>query len=411
MMDSPSRLNRRMVGALRVRLPELGLEDVHDPRARRGLRWKLPTVLRTLLVGLIGHAQSFAETEQLSAELTPAVRHKLGMPRRLPDTTARDLCCRLEPDSLRQLMVRGIRVAHGRKALSHDALPMGVVSLDGKATVLPSCDDRYAQRQSQDDGHTLRGSVRTITACLVSSPGQPCLDAYPIPAFTNEMGAFPWALRALVRQYKGLDLFRLVTYDAGGCSLENAELVRDLSLHYFFGLKESQPTLLAEAQRLLGTIEPSKCLASTDEPHGATGGRWIRRLYLTEEMAGFGDWQTLRVVLRVESEQLNSRGERLSYDNRYFISSLPQGRLSFSQWLHVVRRQHVVSNRRAAKGQEPLGFAAAAPSRAWKMAATTHWTLSFAKTTALGSQATPREPSSCRCFGALPITCSPCSAP
>ena len=63
MMDSPSRLNRRMVGALRVRLPELGLEDVHDPRARRGLRWKLPTVLRTLLVGLIGHAQSFAETE------------------------------------------------------------------------------------------------------------------------------------------------------------------------------------------------------------------------------------------------------------------------------------------------------------------------------------------------------------
>jgi hypothetical protein len=62
------------------------------------------------------------------------------------------------------------------------------------------------------------------------------------------MGYFNQALMNLVTAYKGIDLFRMVSYDAGACSAENAKLARSQGVHYLFGLKGNQPTLLAEAQ-------------------------------------------------------------------------------------------------------------------------------------------------------------------
>jgi hypothetical protein len=102
-----------------------------------------------------------------------------------------------------------------------------MVSLDGKGTAVPSADDFYAQRQTSSDSAALTGVVRTVTATLTSHPARPCIDVATIPARTNEMGAFESALRGLVEAYDGIDLFRLVSYDAGACSLDNAGLVRD----------------------------------------------------------------------------------------------------------------------------------------------------------------------------------------
>jgi hypothetical protein len=57
----------------------------------------------------------------------------------------------------------------GRKALEPDGLPFGVIALDGKDTVVPACDDFFAQRQTASGGAPLAGAVRTVTATLVSS--------------------------------------------------------------------------------------------------------------------------------------------------------------------------------------------------------------------------------------------------
>jgi len=86
--------------------------------------------------------------------------------------------------------VSGPRVkmtAHRRKAIEPVGLPFGVVAMDGKVTALPSCDDRYAQHKTTEDGH-LVGLLRTTTCTLVSSAAKVCVDAIPIPAATNEMG-------------------------------------------------------------------------------------------------------------------------------------------------------------------------------------------------------------------------------
>ena len=64
--------------------------------------------------------------------------------------------------------------------------------------------------------------------------------------------------------------------------------------HYLFGCKQDQPTLFNEAQRLLA--RKRKPLAETVDLRGNLEVH--RRLYLTQEMAGFLNWRHLRTVVR-----------------------------------------------------------------------------------------------------------------
>ena len=341
-MAQEARLTRRMIGVLAARLPEARLDRVKDPRRKHGRRWELCILLRAVLVAMVAGCKSLALAEALTAEMSTPLRKRLGIGRRIADTTMRDVLCALDPAELRGPMHALVRSAHRRKALEPEKLPFGVVALDGKSTAVPSCDDDYAQRQSQDAGG-LVGVVRTTTCTLISSRAMPCIDAIPIPATTNEMGQFEVSLRSLVQAYDGIDLFRMISYDAGACSEHNARVVRDLGLHYLLGLKGTQPTLLTEAQRLLASLPWQRAIASSEDVLG--GPRTVvRHIYMTEEMAGFGDWEHLRTVLRVESETLDSRGQRLAHENRYFVASLPASRLTPAQWLLVVRLHWGVEN-------------------------------------------------------------------
>lgn len=176
------RLTRRLIGALRARLPDLGLEHVQDPRRRlESARWSLPHVLRATLVGLVAGCRSLADLESFTSATSRAARKALGLRGRLPDTTTRDLLVRLEPSDLRAARVNQVRQAHRRKALEPDGLPFGVVSMDGKATAIDAWDDAYAQRQRHGGSATgTCGLVRTITSCLISSRARVGLDAAPI---------------------------------------------------------------------------------------------------------------------------------------------------------------------------------------------------------------------------------------
>jgi hypothetical protein len=332
-----------MLGVLEARLPETRLEQVKDPRSVRGRRWRLEVLLRVVLVAMVAGCKSLAQAEALTAEMSLPLRKRLGIARRVADTTMRDVLCALDSEELRGPLHAVVRAAHRRKALEPEDLPFGVVAMDGKGTALPSCDDVYAQRQSQGEGKPLVGVVRTATCTLISSRAKPCIDALPIPAATNEMGQFVANLRSLIHAYGGIDLFRMVSYDAGACSENNGSVVRGLGLHYLFGLKGTQPTRMAEAQRWLASMPQQSAAASTEDVIGGPR-RVVRRVYLTEQMTGFDEWVHLRTVLRVESETFDARGKRTAHENRYFVSSLPASRLTAAQWLLVVRHHWGVEN-------------------------------------------------------------------
>jgi len=340
------RLTRRVAGALGARLPELQLQEVPDPRHARGRKWSLATMLRATTAGIMAGCQSLAEVEHLTDEMSLPMRRQLGLARRLPDTTLRDLVVAVDPQELRRPLWRQAKAAQRRKALEPFGLPFGVVAMDGKGTAATTWDDEYAQRQPHSVGLGASGIVRTMTCTLVSSRVKVCLDAIPIPADTNEMGHFAAAFTSLWAVYGGGELFKLVTYDSGGASKANADLVRQHGLHYLLRLDAQQPTLYREARRLLHQLPVSAAVHFTED-HTGTGTE-RRYLFVTEEMAGYYGWDHLQTVVRVHSVKRDRDGKLIPQEahqqDRYYLCSLPRGRLNSEQWLYLVRQHWGVEN-------------------------------------------------------------------
>jgi hypothetical protein len=336
------RWNRRLVGACSARMSELRLGDARDPRLRKG-RWGFGRLLGVMLLGLVADRRSLAETERLTEKLSGPVRRRLGIGRRVPDTTLRDAAVRTDPEELRGRLHRQVRLARRRQALDHDRFPVGVATIDGRSTATRLCDgNRYGQTHHDALGREQHALVRTMTSTLVSSRAQVCLDACPLPPEGNEMSTFPVVLATLVREYDE-GLFQVVTADAGSCSEANARLVEEAHRAYLFRMKAGeQPTLYQEAERLLGRLRPGEAAAETVDRVGTT--TVTRRVWLTGEMAGFHGWEHLRTVLRVESETYDAATGQTGLEERYYLSSLRLARLSAALWLKLVRLHWGVEN-------------------------------------------------------------------
>lgn len=339
-MAQIARLRRRIAGLIAARVPDLQLEQLQDPRAARGKRWELTTLLVAVLAGMLAGCTSLLSAEQLTRFMTRAARRLLGIARRVPDTTMRTAICAMAPEAIRTVIHRQMHAAHRRKSLALGVLPIGVVAIDGKSTAIPGCDDHYAQRQTAEGG-SLVGVVRTMTCCLISSAALPCLDAIPIPAHTNEMATFQLCVSELKRVYGHLDLFQLVAADAGSCSQENAQFACSQGLHYLFGLKSTQPTLFAESRRVLEHRNQEHAQACSEDFLGGER-KVVRKLYLTAGMAGY-HWEHLQTVLRIESTTFD-HGRCVEHENRYYVSSLAAASLSAEHWLQLIRRYWGVEN-------------------------------------------------------------------
>jgi hypothetical protein len=332
-------LTRRHVGHLAARLDELPLHEVGDARTGR-IKHSAQTLLKATLTGLAAGCKGLAELEQLLADLATGARRALRLRGRVPDTTMRDFLVRLDPGDLRRLLHVVVRRAHRRKQLVHD-LPVRAVSFDGKATATwlfdpPDAATKYGQRQDSVS------VVRTVTSCLVSTPARPCLDAFPIPPETNEMGVFPAAFQAVLDAY-GDDFFDVAMYDSGATSLANATLVRERGKHYVLSLTDNQPTLLAEAQRLLGGLHDGTAEATSTDLDGSD--IVTRTLWTTSKMAGWLDWEHLRTVVRIRSVRVDRwTGQTRSVEDRYYLASLEHTALAGDQWLTLLRRRWAVEN-------------------------------------------------------------------
>jgi hypothetical protein len=305
---------------------------VTDPRTGSNTYWRLATVLPVVVMGLVAGARSAAELEALTVDMSAAARRWFRISRKLSDTTVRDLLLRLAPSELRAMLHAQIRSFHRQKALEPERFRWGVVSMDGKATTIRAWDARYAQRQGS------HGVIRTITASLVSSPGCPCIDAWPIPPSTNEMGSYLDALRALIAAFRTLDLFRIVMYDAGACSEANARGTRELGLHYVMQLNQAQPTLFAEAKRFLDA-EPAHVVELDEQ-----GGRVRYHIKVTAQLQGFLDWQHLRTVVHVHRETIDRHGAVTRQGDRYFVTSLSHTSLEPEQWARLIKARWAVEN-------------------------------------------------------------------
>lgn len=240
----------------------------------------------------------------------------------------------------------------GRKAPAPTATstPLGAPAMLGGGGAV-AVDDKYMTTLIFDppDAKVKYGQVNstglckvgTLTACLVSTPCRACLDAYPIPPATNEMGTYVDAVDALLGAY-GRTLFDVVMFDAGACSLANATATVERGLDYVFCLRDNQSELLKEAERVLAcrkldTADAVSCDLDGDEVV-------IRRLWRTSSLAGWLDWTHLRTVLRLHTTRTDKTTGEAKTENRYYISSLAMDRLTAEQWQELIRRRWSVEN-------------------------------------------------------------------
>lgn len=328
-----------------MRLPELKLSEVSDPRAKRGQRWRLEQLLRSVLVGIMAGSKSLADIEKLTSEMSQSMSKMLGLCRRVADTTMRDALCKFDMHSLgslRQALHRVIKSAQRRKALEPQGLPFGVVAMDGKATALCAWDDDIAQKHANEQTHHAYGLMRTVTCTLSSAVAKPCLDAIAIAPKTNEMGFFKAAFVQLCENFSSL--FTLVTYDAGVSSEDNGQAVVDAGKHYLFGLKNENRLMFQLAKDLL---QNKPVLAKTIDvlSNKKTTTRTLRMVEQSPLPSGQNElcWSHTRTLLSVTAT-FEEDGKVVAQETRYFNSSLTPDALEAAQWLRVVREHWGVEN-------------------------------------------------------------------
>jgi hypothetical protein len=328
---------RRIAGFVASWFPRLELDGVPDPRHARGKRWQVRQVLAAGLLGHMAGCRGLGEVERLTGKLSRAIRRQFGLHRRLPDTTMRDVLCRLPWQQLVVLLERGVAAARRGKMLGPVGLPFSMVAMDGKGTALPSWDGPYAQKHQPADGLPF-GVMRTVTSTLVTAPGRPCIGVSPIPASTNEMGHFTTALAQLCSGPAG-SLIKLVSYDQGANSEDNAKAVLAWGKHYLFRLNDERRHMQQLAMDLLETQ------AAIAETVDVTSNRTeeMRRLQLFRlppsglPIAYANEiWDHTRTLVSVEWER-HEDGVVVERTRRYYASSLEAEELSPLQWLWAAR--------------------------------------------------------------------------
>lgn len=330
------RLSHRLVSFFKSRLSELNLEDFKDPRQNQGKRWQIETLLCAVLLGLASGKNSLAEVEHMTRELSQLSRVIFGIPKRISDTTLRDFLMMLDGASLRELLRQTVQLAIRRKALTPDNFPCGVVIMDGKVCTSGMPDEKIAQHHKNGEEH-----VRTVTMTLASDKTNLCLDAYPIPPDTNEMGIFKAAFDELMKHHGSL--FKIVSYDAGATGLENADHVNQNGKWYLMGLKENQPKLFELATGLLASLGPENSLAETREY--VKGGLEIRRIWTTYEASGVLGWKHMTGLVRVQRIVVDPKTEMpCIVDDRYFVTNIPKQELTSAQLLRLVRMHWRIEN-------------------------------------------------------------------
>jgi len=338
-------------------------EHVEDPRSRQGRWLRFDGFLHALLAGMLAGCRGMRDVEELTEELD--VRDTDDKPvEKISDTALGEVASRIDPDDFEQPLVQQIRDMNRRKELQPAGLPCGVVTVDGKALGKLKHDaNGHALRQTDSTGKEF-WYVRLLRAVLSSAAGKPCIGQRTIPGRQGEITNFPAFATWLHETYGVGGLFGIFDVDAGFLSRAIFEFVdQQLGYGLIAGLKDNQPDLIAEAQRVLEPMVRTQAPEATTPWERYRGTLMRRKLYRTAELDGWLGWNNLRQVWLVvqetaeppkpaddEERRKNRRRTEpgddweVADERRLFVCNLPWNYLTADQILLVVRNHWSVEN-------------------------------------------------------------------
>jgi len=338
-------------------------EHVDDPRSRRGRRLQFSGFLGTLFAGMLAGCRGMRDVEELSEELD--VRDTNGRPvDKISDTALGNVAAEINPDDFEQPLVQQVRDMNRRKELRPVGLPCGVATVDGKALGKLEHDAKgHALKQTDSTGKDF-WYVRVLRAVLSSAAGKPCIGQRTIPGREGEITNFPDFATWLHETYGVHGYFGILDVDAGFLSRAVFEFVdQHLGYGLVAGLKDNQPDLIAEAQRVLEPMVRSQAPEATTPWERHRGTLMRRKLYRTAELDGWLGWDNLRQVWLVvqetaeppepanDEQRKRNRGcaepgdnWEVSEERRFFVSNVLWNYLTADQILLVVRNHWAVEN-------------------------------------------------------------------
>lgn len=291
------------------------LASVADPRARRGIRHGLSTILAVAVCAVLAGARSFVAIAEWAADADAQTREQLGITGVVPCES-----------TIRRTL----------QSLDADAFDNQVGAWAQQRTTPPP--DR--RRLIAVDGKTLRGSRsgddvgRHLLAALDHTHGV-VLGQVDVEAKTNEIPMFTTLLDRI-------DLAgAVVTADAMHAQRDHATyLVDQRDAHYLLTVKRNQPSLHAQLAAL-----PWRDIPVADDARDAGHGRAERRtLKVTAVAAGLmfpHAAQAIQIVRR--RRPLN--GKKWSTETIYAITSLSPAQASPAYLAEVTRGHWTIEDR------------------------------------------------------------------
>ena len=293
------------------------LKGVEDPRDRRGVRHCLTAVLCLAVVGVLAGCRTLGAMREHVADLEPADLGDLDLEegRALPsESTIRRVLERVNADDLDARVASWLRTRVGAIGGRR------VIAVDGKTM-------RGARTGDNPAPHLL--------AALDQASGV-VVGQRRVSDKSNEIPALPELLAPL-----DLD-GAVVTTDAMHTQRGTAQWIISRGAHYLLTVKDNQPGLKRELERL-----PWKDVPSISVPDGSHGRR-VRRTIKAVEAPAWIDFPGAAQVVRIRrTRTVNKRGggRRRTTEVVHLICSLPPTDAQPEQVASWARGHWAIENR------------------------------------------------------------------
>lgn len=286
---------------------------IEDPRIERSKKHKLIDIIVIAICGVICGAEDWVAIERFGRAKLEWFQTFLALPNGIPshDTFGRVFGL-LNPEQFQHSFLNWVQ------ALAEVSLGQ-IIAIDGKML-----------RHSFDRGLG-KAAIHMVSAW--ASVNRLVLGQLKVADKSNEITAIPELLKLLV--LKGC----IVTIDAMGCQTEIVTLIVEQEADYVISLKGNQGTLHRDVQEAFAYAQETGFRHIAHEVHQTTDGNHGRleiRRYTTITEPDFihylnpeGKWAGLRSIGMVETER--RLREQVSFETRYYISSLTGAASEFAQ--------------------------------------------------------------------------------
>jgi predicted transposase YbfD/YdcC len=267
-----------------------------DPRVERCKVHLLEDIIFIAICAVICGAETWEEIEDFGKSKRDWFKTFLKLPHGIPShDTFNRLFAALDPVEFEEHFLSWTRsVAH---------LVQGeVISIDGKSLRGSRTGDK-------------KSMVHLVSAW--ANANHVVLGQRKVNEKSNEITAIPELLEVLA--LKGCT----VTIDAMGCQREIASAIINKGADYILALKGNQGNLLEQVEDSFRFIQPTDVSVQENLGHGRIEKRTCSVIKDLSLMEGSDRWDSLKSLVRIESERTNKTTLQTEKETRFFIASLP----------------------------------------------------------------------------------------